>query len=60
VTTRFEREGEAYIVPGPEGPEQRFEVVGVGGWAPLQQYLIEIEPGRLQTLDIAWDVPGER
>ena len=58
VTTRFERDGDAYVViaPGPEGPEQRFEVVGVGGWAPLQQYLIQTEPGRTQTLDIGWDV----
>ncbi|MEO1091354.1 MAG: cytochrome c3 family protein [Pseudomonadota bacterium] len=62
VTTRFERDGEAYVVvaPGAKGPEQRFAVVGVAGWAPLQQYLIETEPGRVQTLDIGWDVVERR
>ncbi len=62
VTTRFAREGDTYLViaPGPAGPEQRFEVVGIGGWAPLQQYLIETEPGRTQTLDIGWDVVERR
>ncbi len=33
----------------------RFEVNSVAGIAPLQQYLLEIEPGRLQALDLAWD-----
>ncbi len=32
-----------------------FRIVGVGGIAPLQQYLIETEPGRLQSFDVVWD-----
>ncbi len=36
------------------------EVKGVGGFSPLQQYLIETGPGRLQSLDIAWDQEKKR
>jgi hypothetical protein len=62
VTTRFRRDGAAYVVEtgGPQGPWQRFEVSGVAGIAPLQQYLIETAPGLVQALDIAWDVAAER
>ena len=33
-----------------------FELHGVVGVAPLQQYLVATETDRLQTLDVAWDV----
>jgi predicted CXXCH cytochrome family protein len=35
-------------------------VIGVAGIEPLQQYLLETEPGREQSLDIVWDVEEER
>ncbi|MCH8166504.1 MAG: hypothetical protein IIC03_01025 [Proteobacteria bacterium] len=37
-----------------------FEVTGVAGVAPLQQYLLATGAGRLQAFDIVWDVEGER
>jgi hypothetical protein len=62
VTTRFSREGGSYFVEteGADDKTARFKVAGVAGVAPLQQYLVETEPGRLQALDIAWDVPSRR
>lgn len=56
-TTRFIHNNDGYFIETmdiPGGPKT-FKVVGVGGIAPLQQYLIETEPGRMQSLDIAWD-----
>ncbi|CTQ77340.1 decaheme c-type cytochrome, DmsE family [Roseibium alexandrii] len=56
-TTRFfQKDGEYFIetTDFPDGPTT-LKVVGVGGIHPLQQYLIETKPGRLQSLDIAWD-----
>ncbi len=57
VTTRFSREGGAYFAETQDGSGamRRFEVVGVVGVTPLQQYLVATEPGRLQPLDVAWD-----
>jgi Tetratricopeptide repeat/Cytochrome c554 and c-prime/Doubled CXXCH motif (Paired_CXXCH_1) len=56
-TTRFFHNEDGYFIETsdiPDGPKT-FKVVGVGGIAPLQQYLIETEPGRMQSLDLAWD-----
>ncbi|WP_415714978.1 multiheme c-type cytochrome [Roseibium sp.] len=56
-TTRFfTKDGDYYIETTdiPDAPKV-LKVVGVGGIFPLQQYLIETEPGRHQSLDIAWD-----
>jgi hypothetical protein len=62
VATRFGRRDGAFVVEtqGADGTPATFEVVGVAGVAPLQQYLVETEPGRLQALDVAWDVAGRR
>jgi len=62
VTTRFTRRDDAFFVEteGAGGEMRAFEVTGVAGIAPLQQYLVVTEPGRLQALDIAWDVEGRR
>jgi len=62
VTTRFFRRDDAFFVEteGADGAMRAFEVTGVAGVAPLQQYLVFTEPGRLQALDIAWDVEGKR
>ena len=40
---------------GGDGQARKFEVVGVAGIRPLQQYLLSPEPGRTQAFDIAWD-----
>jgi len=56
-TTRFFQDGDDYLIETTDIPDapKVLKVVGVGGIFPLQQYLIETEPGRLQSLDIAWD-----
>ncbi len=62
LTSRFTHEGERYFIEteGPDGKMTRYEVMGVAGIAPLQQYLVETEPGRLQALDLAWDAEQNR
>jgi Tfp pilus assembly protein PilF len=62
VTTQFSnREGRYYIeTDGPDGKPREFEIKYTVGVEPLQQYLVETEPGRLQALDLAWDTTGRR
>ncbi len=62
VTTRFSnREGRYYIeADGPDGKPREFEIKYTVGVEPLQQYLVETEPGRLQALDLAWDTTRRR
>lgn len=57
VTTRFYRQGDAYWVrtDGPDGDLADYRVRYTFGWYPLQQYLLELPQGRLQSLGIAWD-----
>jgi len=57
-TTRFVRKGDAFWVnlPGPDGQSADFKVAYTFGVEPLQQYLVELEGGRLQALGAAWDV----
>jgi tetratricopeptide (TPR) repeat protein len=56
-TSRFLRDGDAYVVEalGADGKMSRFPVVYTFGVEPLQQYLVEVEQGRLQSFPIAWD-----
>ncbi len=62
VTTRFfRRDGRFFVhTDGPDGKLGDFEVKFTFGVAPLQQYLIETEGGRLQPLQIAWDTQRKR
>jgi tetratricopeptide (TPR) repeat protein len=62
VTTRFFRRDDRYLVrtDGPDGRPAEFEVRYAFGWAPLQQYLLELPGGRLQPLQVAWDEPKRR
>ena len=57
VTSRFYRDGDRFMVrtDGENGELQDFEVAYVFGVAPLQQYLLPLDRGRLQALSIAWD-----
>lgn len=57
VTTSFLRRGEQFIVrtDGEDGKLTEFPVEYVFGVYPLQQYLLPLSRGRLQTLSIAWD-----
>ena len=56
-TATFVREGEAFFVQtvGADEKSARFPVKYTFGVAPLQQYLVETEPGRLQAFPFAWD-----
>lgn len=62
VTSRFFKRGEQFFVrtEGADGKQADFEIKYTFGLEPLQQYLIELPGGRLQPLQIAWDVPRQR
>ncbi len=62
AATRFTRDAGSFVVETDDGDgrARRFEVVGTAGIAPLQQVLVETEPGRLQAFDVAWDDVGKR
>ena len=57
MVTRFTRQDGLHFVETDdgEGVTRKFEVIGTAGIAPLQQYLVETEPGRTQAFDLAWD-----
>ncbi|MFM1873316.1 MAG: hypothetical protein RL398_2738, partial [Planctomycetota bacterium] len=57
VTSTFFRDGDTFVVrtDGRYGVMRDFPVRFVFGVTPLQQYLIDIGEGRLQSLTIAWD-----
>ena len=62
VITRFRREGDRFIVntDGPDGELRDYDVEWVFGVYPLQQYLLRLDRGRLQTLSVTWDArPAE-
>ena len=56
-TFRFTREGDRFYIHALDADRKgkRFEVAYVFGIDPLQQYLVEVEPGRLQCFPVAWD-----
>ncbi|WP_346915349.1 multiheme c-type cytochrome [uncultured Roseibium sp.] len=56
-TTRFYRKDGDYFIETSDvpGEPKTFKVVGVDGIRPLQQYLLETEPGKLQSFDVVWD-----
>ncbi len=62
LRTRFFRRGGRYFVEteGPDGELAEFEIAYAVGIEPLQQYLVELERGRLQPLDVAWDTAAKR
>lgn len=57
MTARFRIEDDAYFVTVTEkdGVTTDYRVHSVAGIEPLQQYLLETEPGRLQSFDVVWD-----
>jgi len=62
VSHRFTRRGSEFFIEtdGPDGQAAEYRVMGVAGIEPLQQYLLETEPGRLQAYDVAWDILAQR
>ena len=61
ATTRFFRRGDAFMVEaeGPDGEMAEFKVRYVFGVEPLQQYLLELPGGWIQSLTVAWDTEQE-
>lgn len=57
VTSEFFRRNGRFMVrtDGPDGELADFEVRHTFGVYPLQQYLVELDGGRVQALSIAWD-----
>ena len=52
----FRRDGKFMVrTDGPDGELADFEVRHTFGVHPLQQYLVELDGGRVQALGIAWD-----
>lgn len=61
-TTRFfHKDGDFWVntVDG-DGKTKDFKVAYAFGVAPLQQYLLETDGGRLQALGVAWDTEKKR
>ncbi|WP_027184620.1 tetratricopeptide repeat protein [Desulfovibrio inopinatus] len=58
VTSRFYRKDDKFFVEteGPDGKLGEFEITYTFGVYPLQQYLVPFPGGRLQCLNIAWNV----
>ena len=61
ITSTFQKKKKKFMVrtDGPNGKLQDYEVKYTFGVYPLQQYLIELDNGRLQALTIAWDTRPE-
>jgi tetratricopeptide (TPR) repeat protein len=57
IQSSFFKDGEKFIVrtDGPDGKLRDYEVKYTFGIKPLQQYLVELDKGRLQALQLAWD-----
>jgi len=61
ITSTFYKENEKFMVrtDGPDGKLHDYEIKYTFGVIPLQQYLIELDHGRIQALLIAWDTREE-
>ncbi|MCO1334762.1 tetratricopeptide repeat protein [Microbulbifer sp. OS29] len=56
ATSFYLRDHQYYVrTDGPDGNTHEYPVAYTFGIHPLQQYLIELDGGRLQALSIAWD-----
>jgi tetratricopeptide (TPR) repeat protein len=57
IRARFFRKGHEFLVrtDGPDGTPADFPVTYTFGVEPMQQYLIPLPGGRLQSLTVAWD-----
>jgi tetratricopeptide (TPR) repeat protein len=52
----YKRDNRFYVyTDGEDGKMHEFEVKYVFGFTPLQQYLVEFDKGRLQTLPLTWN-----
>lgn len=57
----FRRDGGFWInTPGADGKPADYQVAYTFGLEPLQQYLLQLTDGSLQSHGAAWDVPEQR
>ena len=57
----YKREGKFYVLTDGENNEmQEFEIKYTFGYTPLQQYLVEFDGGRLQSLSLTWNTLDEK
>lgn len=57
---RIEADGYHVAVTESDGVTTDYRVHSVAGIEPLQQYLLETEPGRLQSFDVVWNTQEDR
>ena len=57
IETRFYRDGDKYLVDtlGAAGKPITVQIKHTFGFHPLQQYLVELDDGHIQALNVAWD-----
>ncbi len=57
ISSKFYKQKNKFMVrtDGADGKLHDYEIKYTFGVTPLQQYLVELENGRLQVLSIAWD-----
>ncbi len=62
TVTRFRVENGQYHIEVTEkdGVTTDYRVHSVAGIEPLQQYLLETEPGKIQSFDVVWDTEENR
>jgi len=60
--SRFYKRAEKFFIEtdGSDGKPAEFEIKYTVGVEPLQQYLVELDKGRLQALDIVWNTEQKR
>jgi tetratricopeptide (TPR) repeat protein len=62
VVSKFFRKGKDFYVntEGPDGENHDYKVAYTFGYTPLQQYMVEMEGGRVQVLRVSWDTEQEK
>ncbi|CUJ94817.1 Formate-dependent nitrite reductase, periplasmic cytochrome c552 subunit [Ruegeria denitrificans] len=62
MLTEFSKTGDSLQarVTEKDGSTTHYDLHSVVGIEPLQQYLFETEPGRLQSFDVVWDTGEQR
>lgn len=62
VASKLFRDGDRFMIntEGPDGKMQDFEIKYTFGVEPLQQYMVELDRGRVQVLRVSWDTNASK
>ncbi|QDV79152.1 HEAT repeat domain-containing protein [Botrimarina mediterranea] len=62
VVSKFFRKGKDFYVntEGPDGENHDYKIAYTFGYTPLQQYMVEMEGGRVQVLRVSWDTEQKK